>query len=225
MAALSMLPAGAETFEYGAEWRLMRAGNVRLSWNMNEAQLHLETTGLVRNLYKVEDHYWVTYDDKYCAGSARMKTEEGKKRRETTVAYHSPPGKAQLVERNLDNNEVVSTREVDIPACVHDVVAGLGQLRRLRLNPGQTVHLPVSDGKKSVSARIEVQEKEKIKTSAGEFNTIRHEVFLYNGVLYRRKARLFVWLSDDDKRTPVQIRVKFPFYLGTVTLQLEKENP
>ena len=154
-----------------------------------------------------------------------MKSEEGSKRRETTVAYHRTPGKAELVERNLDNNEVVSTKEVDIPACVHDVVAGLGQMRCLRLTPGQTVHLPVSDGKKSVSARVEAQQREKVKTIVGEFNTIRHEVFLYNGVLYRRKARLFVWLSDDDRRVPVQIQVRLPFYLGTVTLELEKENP
>ena len=72
---------------------------------------------------------------------------------------------------------------------------------------------------------IEAQERETIRTPAGVFTTIRHEAMLFNGVIFRRKARLFVWLTDDTRRLPVQIRVQMPFYIGTVTLQLEKEEP
>jgi hypothetical protein len=61
-----------------------------------------------------------------------------------------------------------------------------------------------------------------VKTPAGQFDTIKYEAFLFNGQLYRRKGRLFVWLTDDDRRLPVQVRVQLPFYIGTVTLQLEK---
>ena len=43
-------------------------------------------------------------------------------------------------------------------------------------------------------------------------------------MLYRRSGRLFVWLTDDERRLPVQIRVQLRFYIGTVTLQLEKEE-
>ena len=82
--------------------------------------------------------------------------------------------------------------------------------------------LPVSDGKKVIMARVESQAKETIRTPLGQFNATRYEAFLFNGVLYARKGRLFVWISDDDKRLPVQIRVQLPFYVGTITLQLEK---
>jgi len=71
-------------------------------------------------------------------------------------------------------------------------------------------------------ARVEAQAKETLKTPAGEFSTIRYEAFLFNGVLYGRKGRLYVWLSDDERRIPVQVRVQLPFYVGTITLQLEK---
>jgi hypothetical protein len=37
-------------------------------------------------------------------------------------------------------------------------------------------------------------------------------------------GRVFVWLTDDDRRLPVQIRVRMNFPLGTVTLELEKEE-
>ena len=83
----------------------------------------------------------------------------------------------------------------------------------------------MSDGRKSVTVQIQTQEKETIRTPAGVFTTVRHEAMLFNGVLFRRKARLFIWLTDDVRRLPVQIRVQMPFYLGSVTLQLEREEP
>jgi hypothetical protein len=64
-----------------------------------------------------------------------------------------------------------------------------------------------------------------VNTPAGKFKATRYEAFLFNGVLYGRKGRLFVWISDDEKRLPVQIRVQLPFYIGTVTVQLEKVEP
>ncbi len=45
-----------------------------------------------------------------------------------------------------------------------------------------------------------------------------------NGVIYTRKGRLFVWITDDARHLPVQIQLQMSFPVGTVTLQLEKEE-
>jgi hypothetical protein len=82
----------------------------------------------------------------------------------------------------------------------------------------------VSDGKKTVSAKVEVQEREQIKVPAGMFKTIRCEAFLFNGNLYRRPGHLYVWLTDDARKLPVRIQVRLHFTIGTITLQLEKEE-
>jgi hypothetical protein len=199
--------AQAEVFDYGAEWRLMRAGWARLSWHPNQAQLYVETTGFVGTLYHVKDDYKVNYNDGFCASGSVMHAEEGSKRRHITVKFNDPPGKAERVERDLKEDEVVETKQIDVPSCVHDVVAGLARLRNMPLKP----------------ARIEVQKRERVKTPAGEFDTMKLEAFLYNGVLYKRNAHLYVWLTNDARRVPVQIQVKMSFFVGTVTLQLEKE--
>ena len=60
-------------------------------------------------------------------------------------------------------------------------------------------------------ARVEAQQREDIKTPAGAFKTIRYEAFLFNDVLYRRYGHLYVWLSDDARKLPVQIRVRLQF--------------
>jgi len=40
-----------------------------------------------------------------------------------------------------------------------------------------------------------------------------------------RKGRVFVWLTDDGERLPVQILLRLAFPVGSVTLQLEKPAP
>ncbi len=225
-------PAGGSVLHYGAEWRMMRAGEARLaltapseSLGRYQADLELRTTGVVASLYKVDNTYSALFDEQFCAGSTLMLTRESKKRRETRVTFNQPPGKASYLERDLVKDEIVSTRDIDVPPCVHDVLAGLVRLRALAPEPGQTVQWPLSDGKKSVLARITAMRRETVKTHAGEHRTLRYEAFLFNDVLYRRKGRLFVWLTDDARRLPVQIRIQLPFYLGTITLKLEKEEP
>ncbi len=58
----------------------------------------------------------------------------------------------------------------------------------------------------------------------GSFKTVRYEAFMLNGVIYTRKGRVELWLTDDAGHLPVQIRLRMNFPVGTVTLQLEKEE-
>jgi hypothetical protein len=74
-------------------------------------------------------------------------------------------------------------------------------------------------------ARVEAQQREQVRTPAGSFRTVRYEAFLFNNVLYSRSGRLNLWLTDDQRKVPVQIRARMQFTIGTITLQLEKEEP
>ena len=216
-------PLGAETFYYGAEWRLMRAGEARLEFEAGQATLHIETSGVVGKLYRVNTDYAVQFREGFCASSSLLKSEEGKDRGETRVTYDHKPGKVELVERDLVKDKVTGSREIDAPAaCMHDMVTALAMLRRMKIEPGSSVTLPMTTGKKSAQARVAALGRETVKTPLGEFKAIRYEAFLYNGVLYRRKARMFLWIGDDEKRLPLQMRLQMPFYLGTVTVKLEK---
>jgi hypothetical protein len=104
------------------------------------------------------------------------------------------------------------------------VVSGLYQLRTMALEPGKTVYIPVSDGKKSVNMKIECQRREEIKTLLGPKKTLLCEIFAFNDVLYRRPGHVHVWLTDDERRVPVQIEIRLQFTIGTVTLRLAKDG-
>jgi hypothetical protein len=202
----------------------MHAGNVEMRLSAREAQLSLATVGVVRAIYRVDDEYKSTFDGGHCTSTSFLKAFEGRKQRETKITFQQPPGKAQFVETDLIKNEPVETKEIEVPPCVHDVVSALEKLRRMRVPPGKTVKLPVSNGKKSIEARVDAQGVESVETPAGKFRTVRYEAHLYNGELYRRKGRLFIWLTDDERRMPVRIKVQLPFYIGSVTIELEKED-
>jgi len=231
MAAPNALPA-RETLHYAVEWRLVTAGKARLVWTATphhsqpgwQADLHLESTGLVSKLFKVNNDYVSNLESDLCASGSYLRAEEGNRRKETRVTFNRETHKAEYLETDLAQNKTVASHEIDIPACVHDVLGGLYSLRTLNLQPGQSTQVAISDGKKSVMARVEAQQREDVKTPAGAFKTIRYEAFLFNDVLYRRYGHLYIWLTDDARKLPVQLRVRLQFAIGTITLQLDKEE-
>jgi hypothetical protein len=215
-----------ETLYYNVEWRLITAGKVKLQWQPGpvglQANVHVESVGLVSKLFKVVDDYSANLKENLCAESTQMSSQEGSRLRETKVAYDEAAQKAIYVERDRAKNAVLESMETPIPACVHDIVGGLYFLRTLNLEPGQSVNESVSDGKKTATVKVEAQQREDVKTPNGVFKTIRYEIYLFNGVLYKRPAHLNVWVSDDRRKLPVQIRVRMSITVGTINLILEK---
>jgi hypothetical protein len=228
--ALAPFPS-AEKLSYDIDWRLIYAGSALLSlapkpgdprkW---DSQLRVESGGLVSKLYTLQDIYNVGMDDGFCTASTQLDAIEGKRHRNIKVAYDHARGKASSVERDLNKNAIIKSSEVEIPPCAIDVVAGLYKLRMDKLEPGQSRQVPMSDGKKTALVRVEAQDREQVKIKAGTFQTIRYEVFLFNGALYPRKADLFVWLTDDAHRLPVQIRARMSFPVGMITFELTKDE-
>ncbi len=215
-------PTPGESLQFAVEWRLIHAGDARLSAGGSQARLQLQSVGLVSMLYRVDDLYSVQMGDNFCAAASTLTANEGLRSRETRITYDSQRRKASYQERDLKRNVNLASSEVDIPPCVHEIVGGLYQLRALRLPPGKTAEIAITDGKKTAMARVEAQQQETVQTPAGKFKTIRYEAYLFNNVLYRRSGRLHIWLTDDDRRLPVQIRARLSFPIGAITLQLVK---
>jgi Protein of unknown function (DUF3108) len=226
-AQTSELPA-REVLTYNVEWRLITAGKARIQWQQDRAgaqiDLHVESVGLVSKLFRVEDDYRSRLSSGLCSESSELTSHEGSRERETRITYDGAARKASYLERDRVKNITLLQREIEIPGCVHDVAGGLFFLRTLNLEPGQNTTVPVTDGKKFAMAKVEAQQREDVKTPAGVFHTIRYEIYLFNNVIYRRPARLNIWLTDDRRKLPVQIRVRMQFTIGTITLLLEKHE-
>ncbi len=226
----AVIPAH-EVLDYAVEWRLVPAGTAKLVWTSasqaapgaGQVRLHMESAGLVSRLYRVDDEYTAALSQGLCAENSFLSTHEGSRNRETRVSFNAQTRKAEYVEKDLTRN-LTTVHQVDIPPCVHDVIGGLMVLRTLSVEPGNTVQIPISDGKKFVQVKVESQRREEIRTAMGERKTIRYEVFLFDNVLYKRSGHLHIWLTDDNLHLPVQLQVRLQFAIGTITLKLQKEE-
>jgi hypothetical protein len=202
-----------ETLTYDVEWRLIHAGTVVFQTQKSHGDLRLDSAGMVSSLFKVHDVYSSDFEDGFCGISSVMDSLEGKRHHETKVTFDRAHNHATYLERDLLKDSVI-----------HEVAGALLKLRTMTIEPGQSVQIPMSDGRRSAPVKIEAQEREEVKTTAGGFKTIRYEALLMNGVIYTRKGKLQIWLTDDERHLPVQIRLRMNFPVGTVTLQLEKEE-
>lgn len=213
-----------DVLHYKAEWRLMHAGDIVLSYTDTSAHMTLQSVGFVSRLYRVNDDYRVQFRAKdHCSESILFKIEEGKKRREARATFPAAAGKSSYIETDVEKKETVRTAELNVPGCVHDVIGALASLRSGAARKGEFT-MPISDGRKYEQVKVRVVGKEKVKTEAGEFNTVKYEAGLMNGVIYRRGGRMFFWLSDDARRVPVRVRMQMSLFFGTVTIDLVKEE-
>jgi len=217
-----------EKLVYRIEWHLVTAGTATFDlsevkandWKIN---LELESAGIVSRLYRVLDNYTAFSDGEFCAANSVLDAQEGKRHRVTHLNFDSAKNEVHYNERDVLANKDTS-KTLDVYPCTREVAGALATLRMMDLPPGKSATIAVTNGKKAAKARIDAQSTETITVEGKTYRTIRYEAFLFDNVLYKRKARLFIWMTDDEAHLPVQLRVQLGFPVGNITLGLVKEE-
>ncbi len=105
-----------------------------------------------------------------------------------------------------------------IPARVQDILSSLYYLRSKPLVPGKDIQLDVNT-RKNWPLVVHVVKKERVKTPAGRFDTILVEPALREeGIFIQKGRRLQIWLTDDARKMPVQMKVEV--FFGHITAKL-----
>jgi hypothetical protein len=215
-----------EKLSYRIEWRMITAGNasIQLSrdsgsgWQLN---LNVQSAGLVTRLYRVEDKYKVITDQKFCGVRSDLDAAEGKRHKIESMSFDSSH-KVRYEDRDVLNNKTESNT-IDVPPCTYEIAGALASLRTMDLPPGRSATLPITDGKRVAYAKIASQVKESVNIDGKYYAAVRYEAFLFDNVLYKRKGRLFIWLTDDAAHIPLMLQLHFGFPVGRITVELEKQ--
>ncbi|MGC2660614.1 MAG: DUF3108 domain-containing protein, partial [Bryobacteraceae bacterium] len=213
---------------YRVEWHLVTAGTAafdisKVKANDWKISLDLESAGIVTKLYRVVDKYMASTDGEFCATSSVLDSQEGKRHRVTRLNFDNVKNKVNYEERDMVANKTTS-QTIDVFPCTREIAGALATLRMMDLPLGKSATIAITDGKKVAKARIESQTKDTISVEGKSYQTVRYEAFLFDNVLYKRKGRLFIWMTDDDQHLPVQLRVQLGFPVGNITLGLVKEE-
>ncbi len=65
-----------------------------------------------------------------------------------------------------------------------------------------------------------MHKKERVKVDAGEFDCVVVDPILRATGLFKSKGRLLVWLTDDERKLPVQMKSKI--FIGYITAELKE---
>ena len=99
-----------------------------------------------------------------------------------------------------------------------DTLSSVYYLRTLPLDADKPAVLSVFSGE-THTLTVEVQARERIATPAGTFATVRVEPKSTGASLIGKGKNLVLWLTDDERRIPVQIKSKLK--VGTLIGKLK----
>jgi Protein of unknown function (DUF3108) len=218
-------PTG-EKLTYSVQWHMLNAGTATILSQRAGPRQHLTSTadsaGLANKLFRVHDVFDADIDPhSFCTQQIVKHNEEGSRRMDRRIYFDYPRAKSQVDDKDLKTGKQKHS-EFDIPACVSDVVSGFFYARSLPLRIGFSQVFPVNDGGKTTDVRINVESREKVKGPMGEFQTLRVKAEAIAGPM-AGKAEILVWLTDDERRVPVQMKSKLGF--ATLLFQLRALEP
>jgi Protein of unknown function (DUF3108) len=212
-----------QSYTYGVEWHLVNAGTatVRMEAAGDERNVSAlaDSSGVVNVLYSLHDRFEARFDPHtFCSLRVVKHTEEGTRKRDTQIRFDYTRQKSVLEEKNLKTGEMKHA-ENDIPPCITDVVTGFYYLQSLPLQIGNLYTFPINDGGKTTDVQARVDARERVKTPAGVFSALRVVAEPIAGPL-KSKGKVWVWYSDDENHTPVQMRSKLGW--GTLLFRLQR---
>lgn len=174
--------------------------------------------GMVDSVYPVRDTVQSVIDPRTLQSvSYLLDQSHGKRKKKRELLFDR--------ERNKVTYKSDGTQEIiDIPAHAQDALSSVYYLRTRRdLEPGKTIVFDVHDSGKNWAVEIHVLGKERIKTSLGEFDTIKVKTYpKYEGV-FMHKGEIFIWLTDDSRRVPVLM--KSTITIGSIVVTLTEMSP
>ncbi len=216
--------APGESLTYDVTWTVFRAGEVTATIRTSggakrdayEVTATAQSQGFVPLLFYVDNVFRATSSSQtLCSEGIVKKVNEGRRHKDSQIAFDYARKLALLDERDLSHPEAPPKHAAfDIPPCVEDVVTAFYYLRRQRLEVGHTLELPVNDGSKTQRVIVEVQASEKVQTPLGTFDAVRVEPKVFGGLL-KRKGRMLIWFSADERQLP--LRIKAMISVGSIT--------
>jgi hypothetical protein len=160
------------------------------------------SVGVVDKVYPVKDTVQSLFDPQSMQSlSFNLNENHGKRKRTRTLTFDHA---ARTVVSTLNNDP---PQTMAIPDQIQDALSSLFYLRTMDdFIAGKTHVINVYDSGKNWSVDVITLGREKVKTPAGEFATIKVKTFpRYEGV-FMNKGEIFIWLTDDSRKIPVLMK-------------------
>ncbi len=184
------------------------------------------SSGAFDIFYKVRDSVETFLDvHGFFSRKFRKQLREGGYKYDLFVDYDQHHGIANVQTIRYYNEEPLrikkqETFQLKVPAYVLDVLASFYYVRTQELRVGEPIYMTNHDNKKVYDLQVIIQRKERVKVKAGKFNCIVISPRLRGEAIFKQKGELWIWLTDDQYKIPVQMKSKV--VVGSITTELIK---
>jgi hypothetical protein len=159
------------------------------------------SSGLVSKFYKVNDIIESIVDAATIHSlSYKLDQSHGKRKKKRTMTFNRAEGTVTVLTDGRQDT-------YSIPPGILDPLSSLYYVRtRQDFSVGRPMFIDVNEDGKSWAVEVQPLGREKIKTSFGEFNTIKVKTYpRYEGV-FQHKGEIYIWLTDDERKIPVLMK-------------------
>jgi hypothetical protein len=147
----------------------------------------------------------------------KVKIREGRQRRDKELVFDYKRHKVLAID-HLEGER----KGFDIEENTLDPLSSFYYLRTLKIEVGKRLFVDIFDSKKLWNVEVQVLRKERIKTKLGNFDTIVIKPLLKSEGIFNRRGDMYIWLTDDARHLPVQLKTKV--VVGFVTATIAEGN-
>ncbi len=221
-----------EQLTFVIKYEFVNAGTATMSVKQGplidgRPSMHIETVassnGFVDAFFKVRDFNASTVDSASLnSRNFHQNLKEGgyKVIRNTSIDYNK---RAYTFQRTKNNHTTERTGVIQQP--VYDILSAFFYTRTLDLKPGKTEEMTVFSDEDIYQMVIKVDPKvETITVPAGKFRCLKIEPGLKGDSIFQSNgSKMFIWLTNDEKKMPVLIRSKV--FIGAFDAELASYQP
>ena len=171
------------------------------------------SVGMVNMVYPVRDTVESVVDAAELSSVAfRLRVSRGSRKRESDMLFDRAGGSVKVTVNN-------ASQSYPVPERVQDALSSLYYVRtRQDLIIGKSIIVDVHDSGKTWAVEVKTLGRERIKTPAGEYDTLMVKTFpKYEGVFMNR-GEIAIWFTDDARRVPVLMKSKIS--IGSIVATL-----
>ncbi len=203
-----------EKLTYSLSWSFIKVGEATLeveetTFNNEPAYriiLTARTNSFADTFYKVRDRMEsVISSDATYSLHYEKDQKEGKHEKDIIVRFDWENGTAHYTNYGEPETPVPLSEGMFDPL---GIVYGV---RQLALQIGERLEVPTTDGRKAILTEIDIVKKDRVKVPIGRFDSIIVEPNTKDiGGVFEKSddATIRFWLSDDERKIPLQMRSK-----------------
>ncbi len=223
LAAISAAFPIPERLEFELSYTGITAGHAVQEVKQEGTEIHIISTARsadwLRFFFPVDDRiesFLTSGSPPLFIGTPRLYQE--KKHEGRTITNREARFDRQKLEVTTVDHLNKSEKRQAITKRTYDSLSSFFYFRTIPLQVGTSYFIDIYDCNRLWNTEVKVLRREEIVLPMGRFKTIVIHPLLKSEGIFSRTGDLFIWLTDDDRRIPVQM--KSSVIIGSITATL-----